>query len=123
MNADAQLQGLAVSLMDGLPMQTFFNLLGRGYKLVLSGHQFGAVMAHALACHLLLQLQHEILTAQEMGINLSALTMTLDKVGVWMCGVSWCVTRLCGLAPEWRAGAGVVQHSVRRPDQGVHGAH
>jgi len=50
-------------------------------RLVLVGQSFGGLVAHTLAARLLLQVQHEIHLAQKMGINLSALSQTKDKVG------------------------------------------
>ncbi|GAX84806.1 hypothetical protein CEUSTIGMA_g12227.t1 [Chlamydomonas eustigma] len=73
-------QSLVMKLLDSLPMHTLFNLLGQGYKIVLSGFQLGGLIAHAMAAKLLLQVQQEIQMAEKMGINLSALSMTADKV-------------------------------------------
>ena len=58
---------------------------------MLSGRGFGGQLAHALAAKLLLQLQQEITLAKQMGINLSALSQTEDKVhfgreGAWKGG-------------------------------------
>ena len=79
-HAGAQLQALVATLLESLPVQSLFSLLGQGYKLVLGGHQFGGILAHALAAKMLLQLRKEIQMAESLGINLSVLNMTENKV-------------------------------------------
>ena len=74
------MSNLVLQCLSTLPMYTLFNLLGQGYKVVLAGRQFGGVVAHALAAKLLLQVQHEIQMARKMGLDLSALSRTGDKV-------------------------------------------
>ena len=76
----ATMQKLVLELVNSLPMQLLFGLLGQGYKIVLGGHQLGGTVAHAMAARLLLQLRQEIKLAEQMGVNLSALSMTVDKV-------------------------------------------
>ena len=76
----AQVQWLVLKLLEALPMQSLFSLLGQGYKVVLCGYQLGGSVAHAMASKLLLQVQQEIQTALRMGVNLSALSMTSEKI-------------------------------------------
>lgn len=56
------------------------SLLGQGYKLVISGHRFGGIVAHALSTQLLLQVKSEILLAEKMGVDLSSLALTHEGV-------------------------------------------
>lgn len=78
--AGAVVQAMVLRHLDALPMQTLFNLLGRGYGIVVTGLQFGGMLSHAVAAKLLLQVQAEIATARAMGINLGALSRTAGKV-------------------------------------------
>lgn len=78
--AGAKLQEMAARALDHLPLQTLINMLGQGYQVVLTGHRFGGMLAHALASKLLLQLHHDIDLAQQMGVNISALSSMISKV-------------------------------------------
>mmetsp|Transcript_45126 Transcript_45126/g.134753 ORF Transcript_45126/g.134753 Transcript_45126/m.134753 type:complete len:479 (-) Transcript_45126:374-1810(-) len=73
-------QTVVMKHISSLPIQTLLNLLGRGYGIVISGYQFGGMLAHALTAKLLLQVQDEISVANKMGIDLAALARTSEKV-------------------------------------------
>eukprot|EP00200_Dunaliella_tertiolecta_P012715 CAMPEP_0202384140 /NCGR_PEP_ID=MMETSP1127-20130417/53615_1 /ASSEMBLY_ACC=CAM_ASM_000462 /TAXON_ID=3047 /ORGANISM="Dunaliella tertiolecta, Strain CCMP1320" /LENGTH=677 /DNA_ID=CAMNT_0048983859 /DNA_START=53 /DNA_END=2083 /DNA_ORIENTATION=- len=78
--AGSGVQTVAAQALAGMPLQLLLNYLGQGYKVVLVGQFFGGLVAHTLAARLLLQVQQEITMARQMGINLSALSQTKDKV-------------------------------------------
>ncbi|KAF5830645.1 hypothetical protein DUNSADRAFT_14227 [Dunaliella salina] len=78
--AGSGVQAVAAQVIAEMPLQLLLNYLGQGYKVVLVGQCFGGLVAHTLAARLLLQVQQEITMAQQMGINLSALSQTKDKV-------------------------------------------
>eukprot|EP00798_Chlamydomonas_sp_ICE-L_P031854 gene31854-7060_t len=79
LSPEATIQANVMSVLEDFPVASLFNLLGQGYRVVLSGHLFGGVLAHALASKLLLQLRQEILLAESMGFNLEALSATVNK--------------------------------------------
>ncbi len=90
----------AASVADRLPVQSLFSYLGQGFAVVLSGHGFGGLVAHAVATRLLLQLRQEINMAKELGINLSVLGQTESKVcvlgpEVLQIAVSWLDVQSC----------------------------